>query len=1724
MPDKVIDPAMPTAEDEQSLHARVISDNTPAWYTDALDARKTELAALNLRIPDWYKQASAPDRERMKEVHERSRRSLNQLDQMFCQLKSPTDYAEPLLVAEIEKTFGQRLDVRQLFYTRKVEQPECNPSSEYVSPGKVSPLAPQFYLYKGLSLLEAALNNFTEDEAIPPVCPDCRLITRYDFHQYSASKQHFSARVRTLKLGIDAYVFAAMCRKLDLGRSYFEHVRGALNAHISPQVTGAQSGKLYSTLITSHRNQLELAAEIALMKGDIQPPQHALIKAILINQTGQKWGDDDVSFSRFKLYAFELENILIIGPVVRQDYLVNSEILPRPCMVYIPGDPLHPLKTYDNVGAFTDQLTTRLCAVEYRQFFSQFIPISQQDGFYSKLKTLLDPDQAYTFDQDFDAAKKGKILTQGHYGKRWGDLWMDSALQRIRLIMANASASAVSTQDITERAYSAWLWSWGSKALDVLNVAAFVVPFLGEVMLVVCAVQMAYEVYEGLGALSDGDTGAAWEHFSAVALNLAGLAVPKLLLAAKDTAIVRRLVHVQFGGRTRLYAFNPAHYRHQVTLPKDLKPDTSGLYAHEGRTYLPVEDGHYQVQATPTRNDFRLIHPDGDSRYAPSIRHNGEGAWVHEFERPLTWNRSKLLRRLGPRVEHLSDSQLEQIRLISGVSDDQLRRVYVDQQLPPPLFRDALRRFECAARYQAFIDRLSSADLQTFSRADWAQQMKVMMATGMWPTSRVLVVFDAEDNLVWRSAQVKTRAQVVKLDEPQIESSGLFPSLLNQLSESEIRHLLDEASLKRSMRWRLAMTGGLELDDTVLLRPASPEALETQAEQLVQAQRTPEARALQYRERLLKAAKQMRGKLINDEVVAGDLSSEPPVQLIQRRFPGLPKLVAQELVEHANSRELKYMEDTSRLPLRLAEEARGYLQKARIMRAYTDLLFDNELSMDSVRLALHKLAALPDRLEGLGIELREGTYDGAVLDRIGHADAPRQCRLVRISMKEWAVYSGPKTVEYWRSDPDAFYGALWIASKGRFTDLSRLRVAAQALKTEIAAQPLSEPASRQALGLQAIKPGFKSPMRLSDGRLGYPLSPIGGADGGARLCEMKAQLLYPSKTFAETVEMLGLQERGEAVLLARLNQLHEEFTQLNEELRDWQQGGDSGYRSARRTVSVSITRAWQRETSQAYAADQTPIGYVLDLRQEVIDELPALSANMDHVGHLVLQRMSLSDRSLPFLRSFGGLRWLNMRENNLTRLPEFANGGARLTKLDLSRNDIQLTEPTRVRLEAMQNLKILDLSNNRRLGWTANLRGMRSLNQLYLQDTGTTAFPAGAEQLPNLAMINLHTNRITTLPGYAYQHPDRINVHDNPLSAATLARIRGEDGLNLAEWDDHVTMAQARQAWLRDVSPEMRTQRGELWDDVLAEPESTSLFTVLADTTRSAEYASEVTRAALAERVWDMLEATRESQGIRETLFSTADDRVTCGDGSTVEFMNLERALIGARAAAQAGEANAEGALIGTARKLFRLHLVDALAQRDVNARGPGFTEQVEVILAYRIKLADRLGLPVKTRDMLFPHQANVSEAAIDAAYEQVLRDERVAADETAFFVDQDFWQKHLRTRYAQEIEASMAPARAQLTAKVDALEDLSEWQARQGDSADQEQWRAHRDELVNTLGRLLGKPRDEILVNGSMQSAFYVEQYAALGVEQQALDKQVMGTLTRSVLNNFAAEQGTEI
>ncbi|MGY2367183.1 hypothetical protein ACW9IO_31985, partial [Pseudomonas azotoformans] len=68
------------------------------------------------------------------------------------------------------------------------------------------------------------------------------------------------------------------------------------------------------------------------------------------------------------------------------------------------------------------------------------------------------------------------------------------------------------------------LMHWAEWGLNVLNVAAFFVPGLGEVMMAVTVVQLGYEVYQGIEAWSVGDSEEAWAHLTSVIQNVAYMA------------------------------------------------------------------------------------------------------------------------------------------------------------------------------------------------------------------------------------------------------------------------------------------------------------------------------------------------------------------------------------------------------------------------------------------------------------------------------------------------------------------------------------------------------------------------------------------------------------------------------------------------------------------------------------------------------------------------------------------------------------------------------------------------------------------------------------------------------------------------------------------------------------------------------------------------------------------------------------------------------------------------------------------------------------------------------------------------------------------------------------------------------------------------------------------------------------------------------------------------
>lgn len=146
-------------------------------------------------------------------------------------------------------------------------------------------------------------------------------------------------------------------------------------------------------------------------------------------------------------------------------------------------------------------------------------------------------------------------------------------------------------------------------------------------------------------------------------------------------------------GETRLWNPDLSPYqRTDVDLPADARPDGQGLHQHQGRRILRLNDQHFEVLDDPVTGQQRIRHPQRFDAYAPTLRHNGHGAWVCETENPREWEGSTLMRRLGHSVDAFNDEQLEQIRQISGTHEAALRRMHMDSSAPPPLLTDTLQR------------------------------------------------------------------------------------------------------------------------------------------------------------------------------------------------------------------------------------------------------------------------------------------------------------------------------------------------------------------------------------------------------------------------------------------------------------------------------------------------------------------------------------------------------------------------------------------------------------------------------------------------------------------------------------------------------------------------------------------------------------------------------------------------------------------------------------------------------------------------------------------------------------------------------------------------------------------------------------------------------------------------------------------------------------------------
>ena len=143
--------------------------------------------------------------------------------------------------------------------------------------------------------------------------------------------------------------------------------------------------------------------------------------------------------------------------------------------------------------------------------------------------------------------------------------------------------------------------------------------------------------------------------------------------------------------------------------------------------------------------------------------------------------------------------------------------------------------------------------------------------------------------------------------------------------------------------------------------------------------------------------------------------------------------------------------------------------------------------------------------------------------------------------------------------------------------------------------------------------------------------------------------------------------------------------------------------------------------------------------------LPALTADFSHVRMLDLQEMNWSDSGDTFLANFTNLESLSINRSNLQQLPASVNDMNKLSRLDLSANNLELDAQSAAALSTLSRLQIVNLSQNP-LKTSPDFSAMSGLTSLDLNSTGIDQWPTGLLGKTALAGLDLRNNHLTQVP------------------------------------------------------------------------------------------------------------------------------------------------------------------------------------------------------------------------------------------------------------------------------------------------------------------------------------------------------------------------------------------
>lgn len=1717
------------------VHERRVIDVIPSAIKKASPATLESILKLKAQVPQWYFNLSAADRQHMKALIDERWRLQGELDERLSDLQGDIEaFAKRLLKVSLQANFNHFEDPETL--SLHLEVPDTIVFGIDRGATRV----------RRSSLLAAALHNFEEAETHEDAFRSGSGVFRND-------PQGNPRRIKV----ITPARFASLCRRLDIGGQYQAHIK----ARLTPSDPEAER-LLREHSIASEKAAFKSSAFIARLKGDISVTAYDQLKAIVEGKQNIRFHGLPLGSHRLSVMGFRLTSIVLFSAVgeastlkkavdsltpqglkfwsewsrgiaglsgnpfeqyklvqaffangptgvaeemLRSDDIYQQSRLTGPLIAYVPDDPDHPLKEYASLTEFMKVLIGQLRDPDYQAFFSRFVAQKDKGHFFARvnerLKTItwhqrqpldMGPWWRETAIENPNAEPITNLIA--------GDLWGSLFQQRRDKIIRDARSIAVPTDD--EDALSRWkrLTSYLSIGWNVFSFGALLVPGLNEVVLGVMVAQMLAELVEGVEDWSKGDTQEASAYINGVLINFAQLALIGAGHVLPKTAVplspfVENLKPVDINGKQRLWNPDLSPYEHPMVLPQGSLPNERGLYWHEGKEVLRMEDRHYVVAQDPESGLHRLQHPGRADAYQPPIRHNEAGSWKTEFDRPLEWGRARLLRRMGAVTDTVSDQTLEQILTVSGVEEDALRRMHVEHETPPAMLVDTLERFKLYAQ---------AGELATQIRAEHIPETleneipALMLEMPRWPESRGIELFDGpgleSTSQYFGNVDLKPERRI-KLTRAALQAGRLPQRVIDSFSEQEIHELLGQ---------------GISSDRQVRIN--------------------------ELRERLAKRAEQRHRHLFETLYKQRDLSNDAHVLLLRDELPGMPVPVAEALLRDADSAELQHLSQKRRIPLSLYQRAREAQILVRLNRAYEGLYLESLEDIDTRRLELASLTTLPGWSASIRIEIRAFSFTGELQASVGPENA--SIRKV-LFFDETGRYHARDDQNLHLHGADDFYASLLHA----LPDAERKALGFEIyqgdlLKQSIQRSPLSHERFAAVLEQHPIrKPAYDpSTMRLRGGGPGY------SRQMERHTPRQRMGWLYPSMSEAQLDEWLS--GFGDAAS-ERLKALEDEFDQLSLSLKRWVNsptnlpGRRAGAREVhwRQQLSATLKQCWQRTGPAgidvpgiAHPQRLNLDGHLLTL---LLEDMPTLSANFDHVTSLSMRNTGLYARQSKFLERFGQLRFLDASSNRLSSLPAAIGDMPFLEDLILNDNEIELTHGAVAHLKGLTRLRSLGLRNNP-LKLVPDISRMPDLHVLMLPDTGIDGWPTGmfAQSRPRNFYLDLRHNPIGRIPqvapgSFRAELLARTLLSREPewMSPESLDTLRlYTESIGLDPDRPYLPRGTLDSAQWAEGMPEPWQARQAIWDAIEDEYNSEHFFDEIRGLTQSADFrAGGLYRQELTARVWRMLEAMEKDSQLRTAIFAEAVARTQCVDGATQLFNVLGMKVLVHEAYALTNRGLVEAELVSLAKGKSRLDELERIAEhhiaeriskgeqfRRVDDRGNviGTIDAVEVHLAFTTELAKPdaeggLDLPWQARTMQFRGISGVTLPMIENARLRVL-----ALEEGDLLRDsiaaQPFWKDYVQGSHRARFR--------QIDRRMNALyEYKTALDERTGGSSLSPEKRDALKTQLRALAFELGKPDSDFAAGRVMSDDEFAAQYDALRVEkdtqlkrltQQAMDR----------------------